>query len=58
MGLSPAELVVPGDEVAAVRVGTGGMRAFSFLAPDQAARLSEGMGALVAAARSAGCWRL
>ncbi len=47
MGLSPAEVVVPGDEVAAVRAGTGGMRAISFLAPDQAGRLSEGMGALV-----------
>lgn len=47
IGLSPAELVAPGDEVAGVRAGTGGTRAFSFVEPDLAARLSEGMGALV-----------
>ena len=47
MGLAPAEMVAPGDEVAGVRAGTGEMRAFSFVEPAVASRLSEGMRALV-----------
>ena len=45
--LARAERVLPGDEVAGVRAGTGGVRAYSFVAPDVADRLSGGMTALV-----------
>lgn len=45
--LTPTALVVPGDEVAGVRAGTGDTQAFAFVAPDVAARLSPGMKALV-----------